>query len=340
VSCQGGGTDSGAWNGTPRAVLEPGVNLSAVPDTIILNPNDTSAARDSVTHKLIGSSVLSALILDTILKPVAGVAVTFSCTGGTLASAGAPVITDSAGRAPDQLRVSEDGPSLITVTATSATGSKSVAVLVDIAPVADAGPNQTVECPDSVTLNGSGSTDANSTAGTNDDITSYEWFLGTTKIAEGEVTKAKLPLGTNVVTLKVTDKVGATDTDDVTVTVVDTTPPVVTLRMSPSRLWPPNHKMQTVQAVLDIHDACDRAPTVKLVSVTSNEPDNGLGDGDTSGDISGASLGTDDRAVQVRAERAGGGSGRVYTFTYRVTDASGNATQVSATVTVPHDQGH
>ena len=27
-------------------------------------------------------------------------------------------------------------------------------------------------------------------------------------------------------------------------------------------------------------------------------------------------------------------------FTYRVTDASGNATQVSATVTVPHDNGH
>ena len=60
------------------------------------------------------------------------------------------------------------------------------------------------------------------------------------------------------------------------------------------------------------------------MSVTSNEPDNGLGDGDTSNDISGAGLGTDDRSVQVRAERSGTGTGRVYTFVYRVTDSSGN----------------
>ena len=136
-----------------------------------------------------------------------------------------------------------------------------------------------------------------------------------------------------------TDKAGATDTDEVTVTVVDTKPPVVTLRMSPERLWPPNHKMKTVEAIFDIQD-CDPAPTVQLVSVTSNEPENGLGDGDTAPDIAGASLGTDDRSVQVRAERAGGGSGRVYTFVYRVTDASGNETDATATVTVPHDQGH
>jgi hypothetical protein len=109
--------------------------------------------------------------------------------------------------------------------------------------------------------------------------------------------------------------------------------------MSPDHLWPPNHKMQNVQAIFDIQD-CDPAPKVQLLSVTSNEPDNGLGDGDTVSDISGASLGTDDRLVQVRAERAGGGSGRVYTFVYRVTDASGNATDATATVTVPHDQGH
>ena len=74
--------------------------------------------------------------------------------------------------------------------------------------------------------------------------------------------------------------------------------------------------------------------------MTSNEPVNGLGDGDTAPDISGANLGTDDRNVQLRAERAGGGSGRVYTFVYRVTDAAGNSTDATATVTVPHDQGH
>jgi len=339
ASCDGGSTDNSAWNGGAQLVLQPGLNLAAVPDTIILDPNNPTAPRDPVTNKLIGSSTLSAILLGTDMKGIAGTAVTFTTTAGTLKSAGVPVVTDTAGLAPDTLRVSEDGPSQITVTAATATESKPVVVYVDIAPTANAGPDQTAECPN-VALNGSASTDPNSTTGTNDDITLFQWFLGDRLIATGEVTGCKLPVGVHVITLKVTDTMGATDTDTVTVTVVDTTPPVVTLRMSPDRLWPPNHRMQAVQAVLDIHDACDPAPTVQLVSVTSNEPDNGLGDGDTSGDIAGATLGTDDRSVQVRAERAGPGSGRVYTFVYRVTDASGNATQVSATVTVPHDNGH
>jgi hypothetical protein len=46
----------------------------------------------------------------------------------------------------------------------------------------------------------------------------------------------------------------------------------------------------------------------------------------------------DERAgdAQLRAERETGGTntGRVYTVTYRTTDASGNVTQTTATVTV------
>jgi hypothetical protein len=339
ASCSNGGTDNAEWNGSAQIVLEPGVNLTADPSTIILYPNDPAAPRDPVTNMLIGTTTLSALVLDANLDSIVGDTVTFSTTAGTLASAGAPLVTDTAGVAEDTLTVSEDGPTEITVTATSVTGTQSIIVLVDIAPIADAGEDQTVECPAPVTLDGSGSTDANSTEGTNDDITAFEWFLGDSLIATGEVVEVILPIGVQVVTLKVTDTAGATSTDDVTITVVDNAPPVVSLQMSPDRLWPPNHKMKTVEAVLDIQD-CDPTTTVELVSVTSNEPDNGLGDGDTSGDIAGADLGTDDRSVQVRAERSGTGSGRIYTFVYRVTDSSGNATEASATVTVPHDQGH
>ena len=72
-----------------------------------------------------------------------------------------------------------------------------------------------------------------------------------------------------------------------------------------------------------------------LVSVTSNEPDNGLGDGDTANDI----VIVDDFTFNLRAERSGTGQGRVYTITYQVTDACGNSTLASATVTVPHDKG-
>jgi hypothetical protein len=96
-------------------------------------------------------------------------------------------------------------------------------------------------------------------------------------------------------------------------------------------LWPPNHKYVTVQATVTARDNYDPSPTVELVSVTSNEPDDGLGDGDTADDI----VITDSDTFQLRAERSGTGTGRVYTVTYRATDACGNSTTASATVTVP-----
>ena len=69
-----------------------------------------------------------------------------------------------------------------------------------------------------------------------------------------------------------------------------------------------------------------------LLSVTSNEPDNGLGDGDRPNDI----VILDDFTFDLRAERSGTGEGRIYTITYEVVDACGNSTVASATVTVPH----
>ena len=63
-----------------------------------------------------------------------------------------------------------------------------------------------------------------------------------------------------------------------------------------------------------------------------------MGDGDTPNDIQGAALGTDDRSFQLRAERSAKGTGRIYTVTYRATDASGNGKTASATVTVPLNQ--
>jgi hypothetical protein len=108
--------------------------------------------------------------------------------------------------------------------------------------------------------------------------------------------------------------------------------------LSPSILWSPNHEFVTVTATLTITDNCDSNPTVRLVSITSNEPATGfLGTGDKGPDVQGATFGTNDRVFQVRAERGTGtgSTGRVYTVTYRVTDVSGNATTRSAIVFVP-----
>jgi len=103
------------------------------------------------------------------------------------------------------------------------------------------------------------------------------------------------------------------------------------IELSQDTLWPPNHKMVTVTASPSF--PADHL-TVNA-SITSNEPDNGVGDGNTDDDavvINGFTF-------QLRAERSGGGDGRVYTITFDITDACGNMAQRSAEVRVPANKG-
>jgi predicted extracellular nuclease len=101
--------------------------------------------------------------------------------------------------------------------------------------------------------------------------------------------------------------------------------------VSPDMLWPPDHKYVDVASTVVVSDNFDPNPAVTLISVTSNEPDNGDDDGDTASDI----VIVDDFHFQLRAERSGTGTGRIYTITYMVTDACGNSTTAEVTVTVP-----
>src|SRR5262249_27543973 len=80
---------------------------------------------------------------------------------------------------------------------------------------------------------------------------------------------------------------------------------------------------------------------VQLVSIASSEPDDAAGnnDGATTADVQGADLGASDASLLLRAERDGGGSGRVYLLTYRAVDPSGNGATAAATATLPHDLG-
>jgi uncharacterized protein len=111
------------------------------------------------------------------------------------------------------------------------------------------------------------------------------------------------------------------------------TAPTLDVSVTPETLRPPNHKYRTVEATVTAADAEDGDVTVELVSVTSNEPDNALGNGDgnTVNDI----VVLDDTTFLLRAERAGRGDGRVYTITYSVTDSCGATTTATAEVTVP-----
>jgi len=151
---------------------------------------------------------------------------------------------------------------------------------------------------------------------------------------------AIFPLGTTLVTWTATDDSLHSAMDTQNVTVDDTTPPMLSVSASPANLWPPNHKFVRIDVAVLVNDVCDATPTVRLVSITSNEPENGLGDGNTAPDVSGAAFGTDDRTFFLRSERQGGGSGRIYTITYEAEDGSGNVTVAQTQVLVAHDQGH
>jgi pantoate kinase len=67
---------------------------------------------------------------------------------------------------------------------------------------------------------------------------------------------------------------------------------------------------------------------------TSNEPESGTGDGDIAPDVV-----LTGGVMQLRAERAGNGAGRVYTITARATDRAGNVATETRTCVVPHDRG-
>ncbi len=145
-----------------------------------------------------------------------------------------------------------------------------------------------------------------------------------------------LPLGTNVVTVTVTDSAGNTVFCSSQIIVVDTTPPViVSASVNPATLWPPNHKMVNVTVSAQVTDTC--GPTTwKIMRVTSNEAVNGGGSGNTSPDW----VITGDHTLKLRAERAGTGNGRVYTITLQAQDAAGNVSaSKTVTVTVPHSRG-
>ena len=116
-------------------------------------------------------------------------------------------------------------------------------------------------------------------------------------------------------------------------TQADVSPPTLTVTLTPATLWPPNNKPMPIAAVITVQDDYDPESEIKLESITSNETLEGE-------DIQEAQLDTDDRSFYLAAKREGTNqAGRIYTVTYSATDGSGNKATVSATVTVPHDQG-
>lgn len=148
-------------------------------------------------------------------------------------------------------------------------------------------------------------------------------------------------LGDTTVTLTCTDTGGLSSSCTGVVTVQDVTPPVV-VQGPPTVLSPPNHQYVSFSlesCIQSITDQCNGTISVgsaQITKVTSDEPDDvgGGGDGNTTNDI----VITGAITVDLRAERQGGGDGRVYEVQFSVQDTAGNVTQGSCPVQVPHDQ--
>ncbi|HEX3230784.1 MAG TPA: beta-propeller fold lactonase family protein [Pyrinomonadaceae bacterium] len=102
---------------------------------------------------------------------------------------------------------------------------------------------------------------------------------------------------------------------------------------TPESLWPPNHKMVDVTVNYTVTDPC---PNTCVLTVSSNEPINGTGDGDTAPDWEVI----DAHHVRLRAERAGNSNGRIYSIDITCTnDTNKLSTTKTVKVVVVHDQG-
>ena len=226
------------------------------------------------------------------------------------------------------LSIDPEGPfplGVTSVTLTVSDGEESdsctatVTVVDKTAPVPDVSllPDVTGECSAEINTVPTATDCAGSILGTTEDPISYT------------------EQGTYIVTWTYDDGSGNTTTQTQTVDVKDTTPPnIQNLNATPNVLRPSNHKMVAVSISANVYDNCDLEPEYRIIAVSSNEPVNGLGDGDKAPDweITG------NLTVNLRAERSGKGSGRVYTITVECTDASGYKSEITTTVTVPHDK--
>lgn len=159
---------------------------------------------------------------------------------------------------------------------------------------------------------------------------SYTLSGATTGSGTGSASGTTFNKGETVVTYKLINE--PAKTCSFKVTVEDKEAPVIAnVSANPNSIWPPNHTMKDVEIGYNMSDNCGEVNST--ISVTSNEPESGT----DSEDIAGDWKIIDAHHLQLRAERAGKGSGRIYTITIAATDASGNKSEQHTEVVIPHD---
>jgi hypothetical protein len=118
----------------------------------------------------------------------------------------------------------------------------------------------------------------------------------------------------------------------VTITVNDTQAPAVNCSVGIALLWPPNSDLVNVGLSVTATDNDGMQPTIQI-DVFSDEDDDDQAGG-MSPDAKDIAVGT----LRLRAERSGGGNGRVYIIRIQATDSGGNTAVSYCTVVVPQSQ--
>jgi endo-1,4-beta-xylanase len=142
--------------------------------------------------------------------------------------------------------------------------------------------------------------------------------------------------GVNTVYYRSVDKAGNTEDTKSVEVMIDKSAPTLDFSLNQSVITNRNHQMVPITTTVNPNDPLSGVASVQLVSIVSNQPDNGTGDGNTIQDIQGAEFGTLDTNFLVRAERSISGD-RIYTVTYKVIDNVGNSTVGTQTITVKHN---
>jgi hypothetical protein len=304
------------------------------------NTTVTWSARDAASN--LGTASQLVTVRDTtapaITAPAGGA---FECTspaGSPRTGIGTATATDACDATP---QVTNDAPATLALgmhtvlwtarddAGNAASASQKVTVVDTTAPRPSCPANVTVEC-----------TGQNGIQAADPQLASFLAGATASDVCDASVTLSNdapsfFRLGTRTVTTTARDDSGNTASCGANVTVADTVPPTIQVSVSPTTLWVPDHKLVDITASVSVSDGCDPRAGFVLTSITSSEPDNGTGDGDTPQDVQGAAFGSADTRFRLRAERSALGVGRTYTITYTAFDGSGNTTVAVVGVVVP-----
>ncbi len=208
--------------------------------------------------------------------------------------------------------------------------------VTNVGPAPDAGADVTIYRDEPVTLTGTWADPAAAL----DEPYAWTWDLDGDGVADaggsaayGAAASATASFATEGdydLTFTVTDADGASGQDSVQVTVLNHAPDCSTVAASPALLWPPNNKFVPVTLGGGV-DADGDPLALTITAIYQDEPV-GVGKSAPDGKGVGAAV------AELRAEKLGGGDGRVYTVSFTASDGHGGACTGVVRVAVPHDQ--